>query len=271
MSSCRAINAAIAVACLSLAMPASADETAQAPFGAAECDGHYPKHLQGICTDQHQHIYWSFTVALVKTDREGKALKQVEADDHHGDLCYHDGRLYVAVNLGKFNLPAGQADSWVYVYDADSLEQLARHETPQVVHGAGGIGYHNGRFIVVGGLPGGVQENYLYEYDESFAFQRRHELPSGPTLMGIQTAAYAQGAWWFGCYGSPRVLLKTDDDFQLVGKYRFDASLGIEGIAGDRFLVGAGSRDGKLGSRGVVKIAVADDENGLRLLETDTE
>ena len=61
--------------------------------------------------------------------------------NHHGDLCFHDGKLYVAVNLGKFNDPEGNADSWVYVYDAESLKELARHETQEVLHGAGGIGY----------------------------------------------------------------------------------------------------------------------------------
>ncbi len=73
-------------------------------------------------------------------------------DNHHGDLCFRDGKLYVAVNLGKFNDPDGNADSWVYVYDAESLKELARHETQEVLYGAGGIGYRDGHFFVVGGF-----------------------------------------------------------------------------------------------------------------------
>jgi hypothetical protein len=34
---------------------------------------------------------------------------------------------------------------------------------PEVFHGAGGTGYHDGRFVVIGGLPPGVEENYVYE------------------------------------------------------------------------------------------------------------
>jgi hypothetical protein len=134
--------------------------------------------------------------------------------DHHGDLCHHDGKVYVAVNFGPFNQPEGAADSWVYVYDAESLEELARHPVPDVVHGAGGIAYHDGRFLVVGGLPEGVEENYAYEYDEPFRFRRRHVVPSSSTLKGIQTATFADDHWWFGCYGEPRVLLKADQDFE---------------------------------------------------------
>ncbi len=47
--------------------------------------------------------------------------------------------------------------------------------------------YYKGKFLIVGGLPTGVDENYLYEYDESFKFRTRHVLGGGYTLMGIQT------------------------------------------------------------------------------------
>ncbi|MFG0262224.1 MAG: glycerophosphodiester phosphodiesterase family protein, partial [Novipirellula sp. JB048] len=170
------------------------------------CQGTYRHHLQGICADPTA-IYWCFTTTMVKTDLDGRVLKQVEVANHHGDLCLHDGKLYVAVNLGKFNDPQGNADSWVYVYDADTLQELARHETQEVFHGAGGIGVRDGHFFVVGGLPPGVEENYVYEYDPSFSFVKKHVIDSGYTLMGIQTATFAHDRWWFGCYGRPQTLL----------------------------------------------------------------
>ena len=37
--------------------------------------------------------------------------------------------------------------------------------------------------------------------------------------------------WWFGCYGTPSILLVTDADFQMKGRYAFDCSLGIEGLS----------------------------------------
>ena len=190
------------------------------------CAARYPQHLQGICLDEAA-IYWCFTTRLVKTNLHGGIIRQIPVADHHGDLCLHNGHLYVAVNLGKFNEPAGQAHSWVHVYQASDLKFVSKHATPEAVHGAGGIGVCDGRFYVVGGLPEGVNENYVYEYDDRFVFQKRHVIASGHTHLGIQTATFSDGRWYFGCYGTPEVLLVTDADFRLVGKYEFNCSYGI--------------------------------------------
>jgi hypothetical protein len=166
------------------------------------CDGSYGGHLQGIATDG-ESIFWSHTVQLVKTDLRGKVLGRIDVPDHRGDLTFHDGRLYVAVEFGEFNQPPGQSKPWVYVYDPTELSLIEKHEVPELMHGSGGIAYGDGRFMVVGGLPADKQENYAFEYDESFRFVRRHVLPSGQTRLGIQTAAFFDDHWWFGCYGSP--------------------------------------------------------------------
>lgn len=241
---------------------------AEPGFHPAACEGSYPRHIQGICTNGRDAIYWSWTEALVKTDLDGRILKQVPVASHHGDLCYHAGRVYVAVNLGKFNQPAGAEDSWVYVYDGDTLAELEKHRVPELVHGAGGMEWHDGKFIIIGGLPPGVKENYLYEYDENFRFQKRHILASGYTLMGIQTVAYADGAWWFGCYGKPAVLLRADEKFQFTGKWEFNASVGIAPVGGGRFLLAQNTAikgdDGKVKSnQGRVVTAHADDKSGF--------
>jgi len=232
-------------------------------FQNVKCEGSYPGHLQGICTNSEDSIYWSFTTVLVKTDRNGKVRKKVPVANHHGDLCYHDCKIPVAVNLGKFNDPRGNADSWVYVYDADNLSELARHRTPEVFHGAGGIAYSDGRFLVVGGLPEEIHENYAYEYDKQFRFVKRHVIQSGHTLMGIQTAAYANGFWWFGCYGNPPTLLKTDRDFQLKGKFPLNVALGIVGVGQERFLIAKGTCQKGKGCTAEVMLAKPDPAKGL--------
>ncbi|MFM9001993.1 MAG: hypothetical protein ACKORB_10320 [Opitutia bacterium] len=207
------------------------------------CEGAYPRHLQGVCTDGRS-FYWSWTDAIVRTDLSGRLQAKVAAPFHQGDLCHVDGRVYVAVNLGEFNRPAGRADNWIHVHDAATLALLGRHPVPEVVHGAGGVAHRGGRFFVVGGLPPEVPENCVYEYDGAFRFVRRHVLTSGHTLMGIQTVAWAHGSWWFGCYGEPKVLLRADADFKVTGRWHFDASLGIEQGPDGVLLIGSNRRGG---------------------------
>jgi hypothetical protein len=236
-------------------------------FRDVKCEGSYAHHLQGICADRNA-IFWSYTTTLVKTDPAGKVLKSIPVANHHGDLCIQDGKLYVAVNLGKFNDPKGNADSWVYVYDADDLTFLARHATKDVFHGAGGIGVRDGRFYVVGGLPEGFVENYVYEYDSSFRFLKKHVIKSGHTRLGIQTATFADGRWLFGCYGDPAILLVTDSDFAMQGRYQYDCSLGIASAPNGRFLSASGKCSKDKGCTGRLRIAVFDGMTGLRNVKT---
>lgn len=232
------------------------------PAKAVACPGYYPHHLQGVCADPGA-LYWSFTTRMVKTDRMGKLLADVPAANHHGDLCHHDGKIFVAVNLGKFNDPQGNADSWVYVYSARDLSLVARHPVPEVIYGAGGIAYHAGKFMVVGGLPPGAPENYVYAYDERFKFVKRHSLGGGYTLMGIQTAAFANGHWWFGCYGNPKILLKANESLDRVERFPFDVSLGIVPAADGDFLVARGTYSREKGHTGMLVPAGADAQRGL--------
>lgn len=236
------------------------------PFRATHFKGTSTTHVQGVCTDNSAAIFWSWTDRLAKTDTSGHELAAIAVQKHHGDLCFHEGRLYVAVNLGAFNMPAGSADSWIFVYDAGSLKELGRHRIPEVVHGAGGVAHHGDSFFVVGGLPKDAPANYIYEYDERFAFKKRHVLESGYTLMGIQTVARSHDAWWLGCYGEPKVLICADDSFRIKGRWDFDAAYGIVGLPDGRMLV---ARDVAAG-RGVrtceVSVATADPERGLTII-----
>ncbi|WP_461509158.1 hypothetical protein [Rhodopirellula baltica] len=273
-SNCRAISLAslFVLTSLSLAGPLAAQDTHIAPSKSAfsaepfqvTCEGTYPHHLQGVCADATS-IYWSFTTTLVKTDHDGKVLKKIPVANHHGDLCFRDGNIYVAVNLGKFNDPAGNADSWVYVYDAESLDELARHETQEVFHGAGGIGHREGHFYVVGGLPDSFDENYVYEYDDQFQFVKKHVITSGHTHLGIQSATFAHNRWWFGCYGSPAITLVTDAEFQMKGRYELNCSLGIEGLADGRLLVASGRCDKENGCSGKILSAQPSESAGFQI------
>lgn len=226
------------------------------------CEGVYPKHLQGVCRDEAGNFYWSWTTSIVKTDPRGAVLARVEAPSHQGDLCFARGALYVAVNLGKFNQPAGQADSWVYRFDAETLELLDKFEVQEAVHGAGGIEFVDGRFFVVGGLPEDHDRNYVYEYAPDFRFVKRHEVPSGWTKLGIQTASFQDGHWWFGCYGAPAVTLKVSRDFQEVSVHEINTSYGLvpSGKASRDFLVATNRRAAEGGHAAELRPATLDEE-----------
>lgn len=209
--------------------------TAAMPAAEVICEGTYRHHLQGVAADAAGRLYWSFTTTLVKTDAAGRVLASVEVASHHGDLTCMGDRVLVAVNLGRFNQPAGQADSWIYVYAADDLRLLSRHAVPEVVHGAGGIAPKGDGFLVIGGLPVGVEENYAYDYDAEYHFVKRYTIPSGYTQLGIQTACRIEGGWLFGCYGTK--LLEVDDALTLVATYDVDGAYGIVVAAEGAFLM----------------------------------
>lgn len=178
---------------------------------------------------------------MVKTDANGKLLKSIDVASHHGDLCHYQGELFVAVNFGQFNHPDGMAENWIYIYDAATLEFSRRVAVPEVRHGAGGIAVHDGRFMVVGGLPEANEKNLVYEYGPDLKFRRRHEIDSGHTHLGIQTATYSAGKWWFGCYGNK--LLRVDSELKFEGRFDFDCGYGIEALRDGHFLVASGHRE----------------------------
>ncbi|MBP3694480.1 MAG: hypothetical protein J6J31_08620 [Thermoguttaceae bacterium] len=164
------------------------------------CEGTYRGHLQGLDNDG-ENIFWAFTTELAKTDGNGKLLKKIDVPNHHGDLCCHDGVVYVAVNRGQFNKEPGKAVSEIWTFRTDDLSFIAKYDVPEVVHGAGGIAYRDGFFYVVGGLPDSYEENYVYQYTPDFKFVKRHVLKTGHTHLGFQTACFTQGKFWFGFYG----------------------------------------------------------------------
>ena len=209
------------------------------------CAGDYGGHLQGVATDG-ESIYWSFTVAVVKTDLTGKILASREAPSHQGDMCYKDGVVYVAVNRGKFNTEA-RGVSQVTAYDAKTLEPLKTIPLPDMPHGAGGMTWKGDRFFIIGGLPLKHEKNYVYEYTSDFKFVKRHDLDTGFTWMGIQTAAHEDDTFYFGIYGSkgdPSGVLACPDDLSSYARYTGGGSVGIIKLDGAYYLGGTG-RDKK--------------------------
>ncbi len=203
------------------------------------CEGDYGGHLQGVATDG-DNIYWSFTVAVVKTDLSGKILASRAAPSHQGDMCFKDGVVYVAVNRGLFNTETGGV-SQVTAYDAKTLEPIKTTPLPDMPHGAGGMTWKDDRFYIIGGLPLKHERNYVYEYTRDFTFVKRHELDTGFTWMGIQTAAYEDDTFYFGIYGTkgdPAGVLACPGDLSTSTRYIGGGSVGIVKLDGAYYLGG---------------------------------
>ena len=72
-----------------------------------------------------------------------------------------------------------------------------------------------------------------------------HKLKTGYTHQGIQSAAYYNGFWYFGCYGNKSkslnpVVLKaafTRDSLNLIKMYQKDFSFGLIGLYDDKWLI----------------------------------
>ncbi|HOZ46341.1 MAG TPA: hypothetical protein PLO37_11895 [Candidatus Hydrogenedentes bacterium] len=221
---------------MSMACPAFAQEI--------RCPGAYGGHLQGVAADANGNIYWSFTLALVKTDAQGKLLKKTTVPAHHGDLWTDGNTVYAAVNHPAPSGGPGARDSYICAYRTDDLSLLWKKAIPEVVHGAGGIAMRDGHFFVVSGrLLKSQDENDIYEYDADGVFIKRHVLESGHTHLGIQTMAYADDAWWFGCYGDPPETLRASEDLTFQQRFAYDCTLGIAPIPGGGFYIGRGDKN----------------------------
>lgn len=216
-------------------------------------------HLQGVCTDG-EFFYYAYNSKLYIADATGKVIKTKLVTHHHGDLCYHDNHIFVAVELGAFNDGAAAKNSRVYKYDT-ALNLV--HEYPvNTAYGCGGIATDRQRFIIVGGLPStGVTNNIVYEYDLNFNFVASHTLP-GPTNQGIQTATYANNQWFFGCYGAKTIV--ADANLQNGVIYNFDCPWGLEKLDNQRFLVSKELHEGGLNyASSVVGNAIAQYQSGV--------
>ena len=107
------------------------------------------------------------------------------------------------------------------------------------------------RFYIIGGLPLKHEKNYVYEYTPGFKLVKRHDLETGFTWMGIQTAAYEDNTFYFGIYGSkgaPSGVLACPEDLSSYKRYTCGGSVGILKLDG-AYYVGSSPTDKKTGRR----------------------
>jgi hypothetical protein len=168
------------------------------------CEGVYPWHLQGVATDGRS-IFWSFTTVLVKTGLDGSFIAKHEIDrseGHMGDLCCHNGKVYVGMNMGQREWCRKGDEVWEY--DIDSMKLLKKYPTPQTVWCNNGLEFHAGSFWVISSAPVHSRYNMVFRYTSDFRFMRCLMIDSGWTNLGVQTICFRKGKMLFGCYGNSK-------------------------------------------------------------------
>lgn len=158
-------------------------------------------HVQGVCTDG-TNIYWSMTYDLVKTDQTGKELARHTDKFHMGDLCWHEGKIYVGVN--RTEEKGVRRGDEVWVFEPEKLERVKVYPTPQTIWCNNGIEWYGGRFWIVSCTPTYSRYNYVFEYTEDFKFVQCRPIESGWTEVGVQTICLLGDKMLFGCYGNSK-------------------------------------------------------------------
>ena len=201
------------------------------------CIGEYAGHVQGIATDG-KCLYWSFTGAVVRTDLGGKVLARYDLSGHGGDPCFAGGKLYVPLG-SRFNQEPrkkNRPENFVLVFSPD-LKLLRTVPLADFKYGAGGIGFRNGHFFIVGGRPGGKPGNTIHEYDGDFKFLRRHEINFN-SVSGIQTIGFTpEGRCLIGCYGVGDFATELDGKWRVVRRPRPNVSCGVIPLGGELYLI----------------------------------
>lgn len=196
----------------------------------AHLTGLFKGHLQGIDIDNGK-IYWSQTFNLFRSDADGNIERAVDVEYHHGDICIANGKLYCAVNKGKFNQnpKENKAKNFVYVYDLNlkCIQIIPINNMPE---GLGAIEYHNGKFYLGGGCYIEEKTFKIFQFSEDFKFEKIYEIPVGNSLLGVQTLARAHGKFWLGCYtvkGDDYHLWEADDNFNIIKKHKARGDVGL--------------------------------------------
>ena len=203
------------------------------------CKGDGPSHLQGVACDGSA-IYWCFTTKLVKTDLAGTQIAAVDVVGHSGDLCVHNGKVYIATEEGRF-VRSSNFKQEVRVYDAATLQKIKTYNLDEDCAARGlmvsAIEYANERFwLAMGQAESSVDtKNYVMEYTPSFEYVATHELATGNTQYGLQTIAYHDGKFYIGTYSGANVPASAficDSAFQGFVLSTIPAAEGVMSVTG---------------------------------------
>ncbi|RLI85618.1 MAG: hypothetical protein DRP01_05810, partial [Archaeoglobales archaeon] len=105
---------------------------------------------QGITTDG-TYVYTTDSSNLYKYQKDGTLVTSRDTSgdgsygDHNGDLCYHNGKLYICT----CNFPDTPKTAAIAVYNASDLSYIGEQVLSNPPDWGAGISYHDGKFWVI--------------------------------------------------------------------------------------------------------------------------
>ena len=169
-------------------------------------EGEYRGHLQDVWSDGGKYIYWAHTKDLLKTDLEGRVLKDVKVEEHHAGLDGKDGRLFVAVcpmqgkTKGK---TTPECRVTVCEYDMETLDLIERHVTDINDRAGSLVILKDGTFLVGCLRPQDITRSQVrfHHLDRDFRLIATHVLDNVPVKVGIETLKRKGDSVYLGFYG----------------------------------------------------------------------
>jgi hypothetical protein len=166
---------------------------------------------QGIATDG-THVYVQSTSLLAMYDNSGLLLKQSKKRTwHHGGIACHAGRIYAAASEC---CKEGSEKHWIVEYDAETLEEIARHDVgAHFTVCAGGIAYFEDHFYVAESYYDDNHADYIVQFDKNFQFVAAFTIDF-KSPFGIQGLAYLpeEDKFMVNSHGKPFYLIDVNFD-----------------------------------------------------------
>lgn len=185
-------------------------------------------HMQGICASDDA-LYFAHQKGIFKLDWNGKMLKHVPADNHTGDLCFYNGKVYSSI---AYYDQAHRGKGAIVEYSSD-LEELRRYELDFPIDG---IAVLNG-FFYFGAGPNprkGHRGNRLGKLSADFSGKISFvKIDHGyKTCFGTQAITVWKDQLFVSFYGSgtPMASAIFDGDGKLIAALKFSANIGFEAL-----------------------------------------
>ena len=185
-------------------------------------------HIQGICASDDA-LYISHQKGIFKLDWQGRVLKYVKAENHTGDLCFYNGRVYSAIACYDPKLKGKGA---IQEYSSD-LDVLRRYALPFPIDGIAVLDGHF-YFGVGPNPPKAHRGNRLGKLATDFSGEISFvKIDHGyPTRWGTQAITVCKNQLFVSFYGAktPMETAVFDGSGKLVNVLKFGANYGFEAL-----------------------------------------